>query len=601
MSQKLENLLNLALETPENIREKTDMLNVGFQTGDQTWEVIVKYHGSLGSLSGYGILIEYLIAGYAILTVPQTLISLLSTTPEIEYVEMPKRFYYQSPDLVDLSVNISTESCLFALRQRPPFLTGNGILIAVLDSGIDYSRSDFRDSDGSSRILFLWDQTLSSKNSGTAHPPAGFLTGAEFTKEQIDTALQASSRTEMLSLVPSIDANGHGTAVAGIAAGNAETFSGSYQGAAPDASLLIVKLGLPEEAGFPRTTQIMRGVTYALQKAQLLSMPLVINLSFGNSYGAHSGSSLLERFLDNAAEIGRTVICVGSGNEGNSAGHTYGNITDRQVIEWTVASYERNLSLQLWKNYSDTYRLTLKSPSGAKLLLPDTKTPEKFTFVLEQTEILIYFGEPTPYSSDQEIYFEFLPSSPNPYITDGIWQLLLSPVKIVTGQYYCYLPASGARNVGTGFSFPVPDLTLTIPSTASKVITVGAYNSFYDSYADFSGRGLTDAGRTIGVVSAGLTKPDLVAPGYRVPAPDLYGGYQAVTGTSFAAPIVSGSAALCMEWGILQGFDPYLYGEKVKAYLRGGARALRGETVYPNSRTGFGALCLASSLPVPRS
>ena len=376
MSQKLENLLNLALKTPEDVREKTDTLNVGFQSLDRTWEVIVKYHGSLEALSGYGIVIEYLIAGYAILTVPQSLMSLLSSTPEIEYVEMPKRFYYQAPDLFGDSVDISTESCLFAVRQRPPYLTGSGTLVAVLDSGIDYSRNDFRNADGSSRILFLWDQTLSAPNFGTGQAPEGFLTGAEFTKEQIDAALNAPSNSAMLSLVPSIDVSGHGTAVAGIAVGNAVSGSGSYQGAAPEASLLVVKLGLPEESGFPRTTQIMRGVTYALRKALLLNMPLVINLSFGNSYGAHNGGSLLERFLDNAAEIGRCVICVGSGNEGNSAGHTYGNVADRQVIEWTIASYEHTLSLQLWKNYSDIYRLTLRSPSGAERLLPDTKASD---------------------------------------------------------------------------------------------------------------------------------------------------------------------------------------------------------------------------------
>ena len=141
-------------------------------------------------------------------------------------------------------------------------------------------------------------------------------------------------------------------------------------------------------------------------------------------------------------------------------------------------------------------------------------------------------------------------------------------------------------------------MTLTIPSTAAKVISVGAYDSAYEAYADFSGRGYADANRTIGVVAAGLAKPDLAAPGVGILAPDIYGGYTPMTGTSFATPIVAGSAALLMEWGIVRGNDPFLYGEKVKAYLRAGAKALRGENEYPNSRVGWGGLCMASSLPV---
>ena len=174
----------------------------------------------------------------------------------------------------------------------------------------------------------------------------------------------------------------------------------------------------------------------------------------------------------------------------------------------------------------------------------------------------------------------------------------LEPVEIVTGQYYLYLSGSAVRNDNTGFYNPTPQVTLTIPSTASKVITVGAYDSTYNSYADFSGRGYVDQRRTVGVVTAGLTKPDIVAPGVDIVAPDLYGGYRAVTGTSFATPLVTGSAALLMEWGIVKNNDPFLYGEKVKSYLRKGAKVLRGEQNIPNDRVGYGALCVEASLPL---
>ena len=317
----------------------------------------------------------------------------------------------------------------------------------------------------------------------------------------------------------------------------------------------------------------------------------------------------------NAAEIGRTVICVGSGNEGNSGGHLAGSLleeldaggesifnqTGRLVarsasIELAVADYERNLNIQLWKNYCDEYRIYLRSPGGQEAQLPEMINGGKYTLRLEQTEILVYFGQPAPYAVAEEIYFDMLPVGRN-YINSGMWTIRLVPERIVTGRYYFYLPSTVVRSGGTGFYRSTPEVTLTIPSTAAKVISVGAYDSTYEAYADFSGRGYADANRTIGIVAAGLAKPDLAAPGVGILAPDIYGGYTPLTGTSFATPIVAGSCALLMEWGIVRGNDPFLYGEKVKAYLRAGARALRGENEYPNSRVGWGGLCVAESIP----
>ena len=646
MNQKLENLLNLALETPEAVRLITDNLNVGFDTASRSWDLIVKYHGDLAGLEGLGVTVEPLINSYAILTVPEQLVDAVSRIEEIEYVEKPKRYYYQD-------ISPAAESCLTQVTLRDPFLSGEGVLVAVLDSGIDAARPEFQDAAGRTRILYLWDQTLEPEaEDPLRRSPEGFAQGVEFTAEQINRALEAGSAQERYRLLPSRDVSGHGTAVAGIAAGclpaypgtaaggasgpgperNAPTVGSLYRGAAPAASLLVVKLGLPREEGFPRTTEIMRGVTYALQKAARLGMPLVINLSFGNTYGAHDGGSLLERFLDNAAEIGRTVICVGSGNEGNSAGHAAGNLLTGESgpgagaigaggtgnartaeIQLAVAEYERSLSIQLWKNYSDVYRILLRSPGGEEAPLPQSLQGGKYTLQLEGTQVLVYLGEPLPYGVAQEIYLDLIPGEsggqPSPggvqpggaarrYLTSGIWTIRIEPVQAVTGQYYLYLPSYAARSSRSGFLRPTPQVTLTIPSTAAKVITVGAYDSTYDSYADFSGRGYADAGRTVGVVTAGLVKPDLAAPGVGILAPDLYGGYSPFTGTSFATPIVSGSAALLMEWGIVRGNDPFLYGEKVKAYLRAGARPLRGEQEVPNDRVGFGALCVGDSLPV---
>ena len=599
MDQKLENILNLALETPEEEREQTESLNVGYSAETRSWELIVKYHGSLDRLREQNIVVEELIAGYAILTVPEALVDTVSDTPEIEYVEKPKRFYYGQTDPAGTS-------CFPPVTMRTPFLNGRGVLLAVLDSGITWDLEVFRKVDGTTRIRYLWDQTLSQNQTAPEKTddvrygkmPDGFAFGTEYTAEEINAALYLPA-LDRYRLLPSRDLSGHGTAVAGIAAG--KSADGLYTGAAPEAELIVVKLGLPGnsggvEEGFPRTTEILRGVTYALRKAQQLNMPLVINLSFGNSYGSHDGSSLLERFLDNASEIGKTVICVGSGNEGAARGHFAGNITRDSRVELAVGNYEKSLNIQLWKNYSDVFRIRLQSPGGEEAELATNIQGGKYTLRLEQTRILVYLGEPLPYAVAQEIYLEMIPVTGG-YIDAGIWTIRLEPVMTVTGQYYLYLPAGNGRGDSTGFYRSTPQMTLTVPSTAAKVITVGAYDPVYDTYADFSGRGYADSTRTIGVAAAGLTKPDLVAPGVNILAPDVYGSFLPVTGTSFATPIVSGAAALLMEWGIVRGNDPFLYGEKVKAYLRKGARPLRGEREYPNDRVGYGRLCVTDSLP----
>lgn len=593
MDQKLENILNLALETPEEEREQTESLNVGYSAETRSWELIVKYHGSLDRLREQNIVVEELIAGYAILTVPEALVDMVSDTPEIEYVEKPKRFYYGQ-------TFPAGTSCFPPVTMRTPFLNGGGVLLAVLDSGITWDLEVFRKADGSTRIRYLWDQTVSEETASMRYGkmPDGFSLGTEYTAEEINAALQMPA-LDRYRRIPSRDLSGHGTAVAGIAAGRSA--DGLYTGAAPEAELIVVKLGLPGnsggvEEGFPRTTEILRGVTYALWKARQLNMPLVINLSFGNSYGSHDGSSLLERFLDNASEIGKTVICVGSGNEGAARGHFAGNITRDSRVELAVGNYERSLNIQLWKNYSDVFRIRLQSPGGEEAELTTNIQGGKYTLKLEQTRILVYLGEPLPYAVAQEIYLEMIPVTGS-YINAGIWTIRLEPVMTVTGQYYLYLPAGNGRGDSTGFYRSTPQVTLTVPSTAAKVITVGAYDPVYDTYADFSGRGYADSTRTIGVAAAGLTKPDLVAPGVNIQAPDVYGTFTPTTGTSFATPIVSGAAALLMEWGIVRGNDPFLYGEKIKAYLRKGARPLRGEMEYPNDRVGYGRLCVADSLP----
>lgn len=452
------------------------------------------------------------------------------------------------------------------LRNR-----GKDFCRPLTGEGIDFESPEFKDDQGNTRIQYLWDQTLNadqvndqlsqegSEFAGQAAPPEGFDIGVEFSKYRIDAALKSRFPKQ---IVPSVDSSGHGTAVAAIAAAGGRLLQGQYQGVAPESELLIVKMGTPMPDSFPKTTELMRAMAYVIKKAVEMGRPLAVNLSFGNTYGSHEGTSLVERFLDNAAEIGRNVVCVGSGNEGAAGGHVSGSfgtntgISQSRQIELGVGNYQTAFSVQLWKEYVDIFGIELISPGGRRTTV-DMQTPGGRSVALEETQILIYVGEPSPYSVDQEIYFDFIPAGS--YVNPGIWTISLSPVETVTGNYDFYLPSNGVLSAQTRFITPTPSKTLTIPSTASKVITVGAYDTVYESYADFSGRGYPLMGTPGTGLPQGAIKPDLAAPGVNIATIGPNNAFVQVSGTSFATPFVTGSAALMMEWGIVRGEDLYLY------------------------------------------
>ncbi len=259
----------------------------------------------------------------------------------------------------------------------------------------------------------------------------------------------------------------------------------------------------------------------------------------------------------------------------------------KMQIELAVSPNETSLNVQLWKNYVDTFQLRLVAPSGASVVLTE-QSIGAYRDVLDRTQLLWYFGEPAPYSVSQEIYLEMIPLPGSSYIQSGIWKLEFTPVNIVDGRFDLWLPSGNAINPSTNFLVPSPDVTLTIPSTASNPIAVAAYNSNTDSFASFSGQGFT---------GLSLPKPDIAAPGVDITSTAPGGGYTQNTGTSMATPFVTGSAALLMEYGIIQGRDPYLYGQKVKAYLQKGARHLPAVQTYPSPQIGWGVLCLKDSIP----
>lgn len=567
-NQKAENLLNLAMDATTEEREKSPALSVGFNREERRWELIVKYNGDLNVILEAlpEIQADPLSGGYAIMSVPESLIESLAGFSQVEYIEKPKRLYF--------SVNRGkSNSCINPVQENGSGLTGRGVITAIIDSGIDYYHRDFRDAEGKSRILELWDQDRDTV----------------YTREQINEALEAGSRAAAYQIVPERDVSGHGTAVAGIAAGSGLEGDGRYRGIAWESDLIVVKLGIPAADSFPRTTEMMRALDYVVNRAVFYQKPLAVNLSFGNTYGSHDGTSLLETYINMMAGQGKTTVVAGTGNEGSTRGHTAGFLTEGNTdeIELSVDDYETGFGVQLWKLYVDSFDIILVGPGGTSVGPINSQLgSQRIRFA--RTTVLLYYGKPSPYSKAQEIYFDFIPRYD--YVESGVWKIRLVPRRIISGQYDFWLPSESALNRSTHFLRPTPDTTLTIPSTALRAISVGAYNDSFQTYADFSGRGFTRLDN--------LIKPDLSAPGVNVMASRAGGGYEPVTGTSFATPFVTGSAALLMQWGIVMGNDPFLYGEKLKAYLIRGARHLPGETVYPNPRLGWGTLCLAASLPI---
>ncbi|MDR1209165.1 MAG: S8 family serine peptidase [Clostridiales bacterium] len=536
----------------------------------ENWEVIVKCNGDIGAIAeALGIQAEVLGEGFAILTLAPEDIDELYQFPEIAYIEMPRE--------LSLSAWIGPDdSCVPPARNPLDYgLSGRGTIVGVIDSGVDYTHPAFRDADGNSRILCLWDQTAEGA------PPRGFLGGVEYNNEQLNAALKSPIPFDV---VPETDSVGHGTAVAGIAAGG-----GEEEGVAPEASLIVVRLGERGRRSFARTTEIMRALKYVSDRALEFGMPVAVNLSFGTNNGSHAGNSLFETFIDDVARRGKCVIVTATGNEGFAGHHYEGKAKEGQMIEidFTVVS-PRSVYLTMWKGFADTFDIELIAPNGGSSGIMSPSDAFR-SFSVPGVDVSIYYGQPSFYNENQEIFIQLDPSGLAPQ--NAFWRLLVFGRKVIEGDFHIWLPTLEDAGDETFFLTSDSDLTLTIPSTARNVLSVGGYDAETGSAAPFSGRGYTF--RDIYV------KPDLAAPAVDIRSARAGGGYAAFTGTSMAAPFAAGAAALMMEWGIARGNDPFLYGQRVKAYLMSGA-SRDPSIAYPNNIWGYGALCLEASMDLLR-
>ena len=635
MEQKLDSELSLALSLPEEERMRNAVLRSGYDPGSRIWTLLLLYQGSLDEIeAALPVSIVPLLGSYAVIRIPAEKIPALLAFPQVLYLELSRPLYEEAitgiaescmdtvlpvlpgsgtlispddsfkPDSVvspGPGGSLATGSFLVT-GEGGGTLTGRGTAIAILDSGVDYRHPDFCTADGATRILTYWDQTLDYDGMNR------YGVGRIFSREELDRLLTAAAgsgapgsgtpgeqsvsapATEAPLPEPSADFSGHGTHIAGICAGNGRASGGRNRGAAPESSLLVVKLKNDADSVFTDYANLMMAVDYVVRFASDAALPLSINISYGSNDGPHDGSGLMERYLNNCIFYGKNVVVTATGNEGISRRHSHVQVSEdtQNAVPFSVAPGENSLYLQLFKHYGDTFTYRLSPPDGSgEILIPGRAGIYRFS--LGNNLVRLIISDPTPYQSLQELFLVLLPSASRLSLSSGVWQFHIQAESVVSGSVNMWLPSREATNAATSFLSPSVDGTLTIPSTAANVISVSGYDSTTDTFASFSGRGFLR-----GPVS---DKPDLTAPAVNILSTAPGGGYSIKSGTSMAAPFVSGAASLLMEYGIVQGRDLFLYGEKIKALLQKGARPLPAFSEYPNPSVGWGALCLKDSLP----
>ena len=495
---------------------------------------------------------------------------------DIPYNSVPKLFTPLS------TVSLESAGILQVQTQPVLSLTGTGVIIGFVDTGIDYTHPAFRKTDGTTRLLAIWDQT-----DRAGAPPAMFPYGSEYTKEQIDEALRSENP---LAVVPAADPDGHGTYLAGVAAGTSDEEQG-FIGAAPDADLIVVRLKpakqylrdfffLSPGATAFQENDIMAGIRFLTQKALQYQKPLVICLGLGSNQGSRSASLPLSFSLRRLGQIQGVTPVVAAGNEAGRAHHYRGSVSssDGPVnVEILVPEGSVGFTMELWGQTPQLFSVGFRSPVGESVpRIPVSLTVETTgSFILEETRIFVKYEAVT--SGGQQLIVIRFARPPA-----GIWNLQVYGADPLDREFHLWLPITGFSDPDITFLSPDPYTTLTSPSSPETIITTGACDAVSGGLYVNSGRGYT---------AEQDVKPDFVSPGVNVTGPGPLGSYVDRTGTSAAAALASGATALLIQWGMERTQIRYFTTQELKSYLIRGA--LRDPAlVYPNREWGYGTLNL---------
>jgi subtilisin family serine protease len=468
------------------------------------------------------------------------------------------------------------------LRRLPNFnLRGQGVMIGIIDTGIDYTNPIFQNTDGTSRITAIWDQTIDSDNY-----PASAMYGTQYFTEDINRALGS---TNPYDIVPSRDEIGHGTMLAGIAAGSENTAS-NFIGVAPDASIIAVKLKPAKQvlrdlfiisADVPcyQENDIIWAVQYIIDTARSVNRPVSIVIGLGSSQGSHDGRGALSSLISVAGDFPGVVITVAAGNEGNAKRHFYSEIdagAQPKAVELNIGENETGFAMELWGSAPMTYSIDIVSPSGESIprITESLQVNRNISFVFEKTRIALDYRMVESSTGDQLILLRFR----NP--SSGIWRFQVYGRGNLKGSFHIWLPMNGFITEDTYFVQSNPYTTITSPGNSIIPITVTAYNSENNNLYRQAGRGYS---------RIGTIKPEITAPGINIQSPDLNHGFTQMSGTSAAAAHTAGIAALILEWAIVRNNYPGVDSVEVKRFLIRGAKRNPNLT-YPNRDWGYGIL-----------
>lgn len=501
------------------------------------------------------------------------------------YHTLPKVFGLMADDFDPISLISSG----ILQTQRPPLsLSGRGVVIAFVDTGIRYAQKEFLNEAGNSRIMAIWDQTVQ-----TGSPPEGYEYGTMFTREDLNEALRAENPYDV---VPSYDEIGHGTAMASVAAGSVLDSGKSFRGAAPDAEIVVVKLRqakqnlrdyylIAEDAPAYAETDIMLGVKFAESFASTFRRPVVICIGLGANCGNHTIGSSLAQYLNEISSIRNRGVVICAGNEGNAGHHfsapvPHGRFEDGDAyvdVELRVGEGERGFILETWGCVPDVLYASVRTPGGEmiprfRLGMGQSLT---YSFIYERTRITIDSVLVEPSSGNELIVFRF--DAP----TAGVWTVRIFAAQDGgNGEFHMWLPITQFLSSQTYFLNPSPYVTITDPGIAERPITTSTYDDLNNSFYVNSGRGY---------LRNGLVKPDLAAPGVNV-STSL--GKQ--TGSSIAAAMTAGGVAQFFQWAVIQQNNPLVESNEIKTYfIRGATR--NPDLVYPNKEWGYGRLNVAGT------